>query len=368
MGIVALDFFCGAGGVTCGLRKSGIEVIAGFDIDASVKETYESNNPRSKFIEADISKLAADAKEQDGESRNSGSKEVIEDLLSDARATGSKILFAGCAPCQPFSKKNKQRGNFSDPRRTLLRDYADLVKAHLPDLVFMENVEGIARLEGDVLSYFQKILADNGYEYDCGILDMKDYGVPQKRKRFVLMASRISKIRLPEATHGEDKRPYNTVRDAIGHLPPIKAGESHESVPNHVSAVLSPLNLERIRKTPHDGGRRTSWPKELWLKCHLDKDGNPQKGHTDSYGRLHWEAPAPTLTTRFNSYSTGAYGHPTQDRALSLKEGALLQGFPEDYVFHGSPQAITRQIGNAVPPLFSRKIGETFLESLGGDL
>jgi len=147
--------------------------------------------------------------------------------------------------------------------------------------------------------------------------------------------------------------PYKTVRHVISHFPEIRAGEAHNEILNHVAASIMPINLERIRQTPHDGGGRHSWPRRLYLKCHKGS----YAGHTDVYGRMYWDRPAPALTGRCSSISNGRYGHPTQDRAISLREAASLQSFPDEYVFWGSNKHVALQIGNAVPVKLAEVLG-----------
>jgi DNA (cytosine-5)-methyltransferase 1 len=164
-------------------------------------------------------------------------------------------------------------------------------------------------------------------------------------------------VTLPQPQYGPDLKEYLSVEDAIAHYPPIQAGECHLTVPNHQAAKISKLNLARLASTQHDGGDRRTWAGQLILECH--KGGH--KGHSDVYGRLFWNKPAPTLTGRCNSISNGRYGHPNQDRALSLREAASLQTFADDYVFYGTPQHIARQIGNAVPVAFGKHLGDHIL-------
>lgn len=187
------------------------------------------------------------------------------------------------------------------------------------------------------------------------------YGVPQTRRRLVLLASQGAIPRLPAATHASR---MCTVRDAIGHYPAIEAGETSDQVANHVAARVMEWNLERLRHTPIDGGDRRSWPDELALDCH-----QKTSGYTDVYGRMAWERPAPTLTGRCNSISNGRFGHPEQNRAISLREAAAIQTFPDDYVFHGPNSHIAKQIGNAVPVEFAAVLGRHILDAhraLGG--
>ncbi len=347
MKIKAIDLFCGAGGVTRGLLDAGIDVIAGFDIDISLKKVYEENNIRQNGIKVQY----FDKKVE------SITKKDIYNLVGSktARKTNKeKFLLAGCAPCQPFSLKNKNRHDKTDHRRTLITYFADLVKETKPDFVFMENVAGLPRLEPDNLKYFTDILYEEGFSWKTKIVNALHYGVPQNRKRFVLLASKKNKVQIPEGEYDGIAKAYRTIGDTIQKLDPINAGEMHPAIPNHRASNLSPINKERIQYN-----NRLEWPEYLWLECH--KKILNTKGHTDSYGRLHWNKPAPTLTTKFFSFSNGRYGHPEQDRALSLREGALLQSFPENYIFYGeSIQSIAKQIGNAVPPKMATCFGKYF--------
>ena len=336
----AFDFFCGAGGLTRGLLDAGINVIAGFDCDERYRSTYEYNNPGVRFIQADI-------REMD-----------LKDLMSKGRLRKyNDVLFAGCAPCQSFSPQRKGNGRRHDA--TLLSEFGRLVDVALPGYVLIENVPGIARVRGfSTFRRFLRILEKNRYMYVHGILDAKRYGIPQNRRRLVLLATRYLRPSLPEPKHGTSLRPFRTVRQAISHFPVIGAGECHPDIPNHVAASVTELNLERLRYTPHDGGDRRSWPKRLRLECHK---GN-YKGHTDVYGRMLWDQPAPALTGRCNSISNGRYGHPEQDRAISLREAAAIQSFPDGYVFFGSNKHVALQIGNAVPVRLAEYLGKHFLK------
>jgi DNA (cytosine-5)-methyltransferase 1 len=232
--------------------------------------------------------------------------------------------------------------------------FGQLVEAIQPGQIIIENVPGIAKVDGfSTYRRFLKILAANAYQIAEGVLDAKHFGVPQTRRRYVLIAVRGRAASLPAAEFGRGLREYVTVRQAIAHYPPIEAGERDPLVPNHEAAAIAPINLRRIRSTPHDGGDRRSWPAELELVCHK---GN-YDGHTDVYGRMAWDRVAPTLTGRCNSISNGRYGHPCQDRAISLREAASLQTFGDAYVFCGKHQHIARQIGNAVPVKFGEALG-----------
>lgn len=336
--IEAIDFFCGAGGLTQGLKDAGIMVRAGIDNNDDYKETYKKNNKGVEFIPKDI----RDLKE--------------EEIRGHLSGQDNYTLFCGCAPCQPFSQHFKKDGSEDDERKFALHVFADIVDVIEPDFVFSENVPGIEdKYSGEVWNYFIQTLEDNDYYHSFNPVDAKDYGVPQRRKRMILLASKHDKTALPGKTHSNDS--YKTVRDAISDYPSIKAGEEDESYPNHKSAGLSELNKKRMRNTPKDGGSRKDWPKDLWLDCHK-KDG---VGYADVYGRMKWDEPSPTLTCKCYSISNGRFGHPEQNRAISLREAAKLQTFPDDYEFYGgSNYSIGSQIGNAVPPKLAEKIGLKF--------
>ena len=339
----AYDFFCGAGGLTRGLRAAGIQVVAGFDSDIRCRSTYERNNPPARFVCKDISETT----HQDLE-------------LTGPLPDGNSVLFAACAPCQPFSKHRKSSSCSGD--RTLLGEFARLVGACLPEYVLMENVPGMKRVKGfSTFRRFLRTLHLNGYRFAYDCLDAKHYGVPQNRRRLVLLASRGSRPSLPHPSHGPGRIAYTTVRDAIVNYPVIAAGECHPLVPNHVAAPVAAINLERLKRTPPDGGDRRSWPSHLHLPCHQGE----HCGHTDVYGRMSWGRPAPALTGRCNSISNGRYGHPNQNRAISLREAAALQSFPDDYRFYGTRTHIAKQIGNAVPVRFAEHLGRHIVQNKG---
>ena len=222
----------------------------------------------------------------------------------------------------------------------------------------MENVPGMQtfRIEGSPLETFLDALGEKGYQYECKVISAADYGVPQPRKRLIVIASLYGKPVLPEITNGKGKLPYSTVGEWITGLKPLNAGEYDENDLDHCAARLSGINLERIRNTPMGGGRE-SWPEHLKLDCH-----KKHSGHTDVYGRLSYDKMSVTLTTRCTSYSNGRYGHPEQDRALTIREAACLQTFPRDFRFVGSFVEKTIQVGNAVPPLLSQKLATAFLK------
>lgn len=336
--IHAFDFFCGCGGTSAGLRAAGIKIVFALDNDADAGQTYRTNFPKTAFVDKDIRLFSVNQ-----------FKRYVK------RSKDNPILFSACAPCQPFSKQNRHKRR-NDVRKPLLLEITAYLEAIKPDYIFLENVPEMRKRGGarGPFTDFISVLETNDYFYDQGVVASRDYGAPQLRKRLVLVASRHGPIEFPPATHGPGtKKPaFVTVRDAIKHLPPIKAGEEHSSVKNHRAAALSALNLDRIRATP-EGGDRRDWDASLAVPCH-----KTYGGHTDVYGRLRWNKPAPALTTRCISYSNGRYGHPEQDRAISVREAANLQTFPEDFVFEGNLNSMARQIGNAVPVTLAQVFGE----------
>lgn len=336
----AIDFFCGGGGMTRGLLDAGIDVLFGLDSNPSCQRTYQNNN-HIPYLNRDILNVTVE--------------ELVEEfpLLLD----NDELLMVGCAPCQPFSVLNP-RNPAEHIAVNLLNEFGRLVEGLHPAHIMVENVPGIRGRGADVLSQFLEMLEREGYNYDMDIINAKDYGVPQNRKRFVLIASRRFEPHIPNATHGNDEGllPYVTVFDTIHEYPPIAAGETNENIPNHRAAQVSDLNLKRLENTPHDGGGRLQWPKDLQLNCHQNF-----VGHTDVYGRMYWNRVAPTLTVKCFSLSNGRFAHPEQDRAISLREAAALQTFSDDYVFEGNLQEIGRQIGNAVPVLLAHVLGEYIL-------
>jgi DNA (cytosine-5)-methyltransferase 1 len=343
MKIKVFDFFSGCGGTSAGLQAAGMEIVFGLDVDPDAAATFRWNFPQAQFLQTDLTRLRANR---------------LQSLVSSHRS--GPILFCGCAPCQPFSKQNSHR-RVTDNRIPLLSHFGRLVRYFRPEFVLVENVPGLQAIsqEPGPLPGFANLLHKLDYQVVMGTIDCCDYGVPQKRQRFVLLASNIGNIGLPPKTHGlaVGEARFSTVGEWIADLPPIEAGQECESVPNHRAAGLSPMNLRRIRATP-PGGSRLDWPSKLTLACHAG-----HTGHTDVYGRLRMDQPASALTTRCISLSNGRFGHPVQDRALSVREAASLQTFGRDFRFFGSLNSMARQIGNAVPTLLARCLGECFVLS-----
>ena len=344
--MIAFDFFCGAGGLSKGLSLAGIEVLAGIDNNTLCQDTYNKNNYPSRFIQADM--------------REYTPQDLITAFPLLREIDSNNLLLAGCAPCQPFSKANKSSTHSSDA--TLLSQFGRFVEFFLPGQVMIENVPGIAKVKGNsTFKRFIRLLKDKDYSVIYKPINAKFFGVPQNRVRLLVLATRGVSAAFPPATHAinpkNGQKRLVTVRDTIAHFPPLSAGQGDTEIPNHVAANLSLLNLTRLRFTPHDGGGRQDWPEHLLLPCHT----NGHTGHTDVYGRMFWDKPSPTLTCKCQSISNGRYAHPEQDRAISLREAAALQTFPDDYIFYGSNTSIASQIGNAVPVLLGKIIGTYFL-------
>ena len=345
MHVSAVDIFCGVGGLTLGLREAGISVEAGIDLDPACEYSYSLAG--ATFVKADVEELA----------RNDASG--VARLFSpeaDVR------LLAGCAPCQPFSPLTQGRDQTSHPQWSLLRSFGHLVRALRPEIVTMENVCQLRFHE--VFVDFVDLLTQLGYNVNSPEnmrVDCPQYGVPQHRRRLVLLASRLGPIEL-RSPDVRSRELYPSVRQAIGHLPPIEAGEVHPDDPLHRAQGLSDTNLRRIRRSK-PGGSWRDWDEALRLDCHKGPRG---ASYTPVYGRMEWDKPAPTITTQFYNYGSGRFGHPEQDRPISLREGALLQGFPADLRFasderEASMDTVGRLIGNAVPPPLGTAIGESVL-------
>jgi DNA (cytosine-5)-methyltransferase 1 len=333
--IVAVDLFCGAGGLTNGLLSAGVDVRLGIDLDKACRHPYETNNAGAKFILRDITKITpAD--------------------LADAWKGAEVKLLAGCAPCQPFSSYTQGHDWKRRDQWSLLLSFAELVKKCKPDLVTMENVPSLAR--HDVFVEFLRSLEELGYHTVWDVLDCRNFGIPQSRKRLVLIASRLGIPELPKATHIKTK--WNTVRKAIGKLPSIKAGEADKRDPLHTSSKLTEINLLRIRASK-PGGTWRDWPADLVAPCHKRDSGTTYPG---VYARMEWDAPSPTITGQCYGFGNGRFGHPKQERALSLREAAILQTFSKTYSFVPRDSRVEMKnvgqlIGNAVPPKLAKIIG-----------
>lgn len=339
-----IDLFCGAGALTQGFVLEGFNVVAGLDADGSCKYAYETNNSGALFIEKKI-------------------EDVTGVELAQHYPEGHVKILVGCAPCQPYSPYNKARQD-KDEKWKLLSNFADLISEIEPDIVSMENVPDLAAFkEGEVYQTFVGRL-ENDYDYTVTPyrdVFCPDYGVPQRRKRLVLFASKYGKLEILPATHTTDQ--YNKVEDAIRNLESLQAGQVSQTDPYHKASRLSELNLRRI-KASVPGGTWRDWPEELVAPCHLEESGN---NYSSVYGRMKWDELAPTITTQCYGFGNGRFGHPDtkQNRAISLREAARLQTFPDDYKFvdpetqHYSTTVIGRLIGNAVPVKLAQVIARS---------
>ena len=338
--IEVVDLFCGIGGLSYGMKSEGLKIKAGFDVDETCQYAYETNT-EAKFIFKDI-------------------KAVRKEDITPFYSKKSIKVLAGCAPCQPFSSYAFKNKNKDEKKYNLLYEFGRLVKDVQPDIVTMENVPAIISFKlQPVLKDFIKTLEIDGFHVSYQIVYCPNYGIPQKRKRLVLLASKLGEIELIPPTH--QKENYVTVRDVIGNLPPLLAGEECPTDKLHRCRALSVLNMERMKATPYGGSWR-DWPKELLLDCHKKEKG---KSFGNVYGRMTWDAPAPTMTTLCTGIGNGRFGHPVQNRAISAREAALLQTFPSTYKFFQNEKEVSlskvsRYIGNAVPP----KLGAVIAESI----
>jgi DNA (cytosine-5)-methyltransferase 1 len=338
-GLNFYDFFSGCGGTSRGMSAAGMAVRLGLDIDPDAARTFRANFPGSEFICQDIRSLKT--------------SDVSHLVIRDNQPT----VFGACAPCQPFSKQNRQKKG-DDVRKTLLPEFHRFVREFRPEYIFIENVPGMQsmdKVEGP-FAEFIKLLKKLNYWYDYKVVMAYHYGVPQRRRRLVLIASLLGPIKIPQPTHGPGTEHLDlpTVGEWISGLPALSAGETCAEDPMHRAALLSEINLERISKTPIGGGRE-DWPEHLWLDCHRDHGG-----HSDVYGRMSWDKPSSALTTRCISLSNGRFGHPEQNRAISVREAACIQTFPRDFVFHGNLNSMARQVGNAVPVRMAEVFGMEF--------
>ena len=343
LNISAIDLFCGIGGLSYGLKKAGIKIKVGIDQDKSCEYAYTRNN-KTDFIGDDITNLK-------GEELNN--KYWLDEQI--------KIL-VGCAPCQPFSThSNKVKGKENTGKWNLLNEFLRLVEETTPNIVSMENVPNLSNK--DIFRKFKESLESLGYKVSYQNVYCPDYGVPQKRRRLVLLASQFGEITLIPKTKSPEK--YKTTKDAIGHLEKIKNGEKSKTDLLHFTTELTEINLKRI-KASKPKGSWLDWDEELRLACHKKSSGSTYKS---VYGRMSWDEPSPTITTQFYNFGTGRFGHPEQDRALTIREAALLQTFPKNYKFYENKEDITlakisTHIGNAVPVDLGYVIGKSILNHI----
>ncbi|MCY4656838.1 MAG: DNA cytosine methyltransferase [Gammaproteobacteria bacterium] len=338
-----VDLFCGAGGLTYGLETAGIKVAEGVDIDERCRYPFEKQTS-ARFVNKDIF-------------------EYEPHKILDAWNGAEYKVLVGCAPCQPYSTYSQKSLGKSKERRSLISRFATLIKEARPDIVSMENVPLLAQ-KNEFLE-FKAQLAELDYWIDDLVIDCREYGIPQRRRRLVLLASNLGAISMNPGRF-LDPASWTNVKSTIGHLPELSAGEIHEHDKLHRTSRLSEVNLQRIRHSL-PGGTWRDWPKTLRSPCHQRESGRTYGG---VYGRMEWEKPSPTITGQCYAFGTGRFGHPTQDRALSLREAALLQTFPYDYEFYPSDERfpgiapLGRLIGNAVPPVLGNAIGESIVRHI----
>jgi DNA (cytosine-5)-methyltransferase 1 len=343
LNVSAIDLFCGIGGLSYGLKKAGINIKAGIDQDKTCEYAYSKNN-KAEFIGGDITNLKGS------------------DLIDRFWKEDQIKILVGCAPCQPFSThSNKVKGKENTGKWNLLDEFLRLVEETTPNIVSMENVPNLSNK--DIFVKFKSTLEELGYKISYQNVYCPDYGIPQKRRRLVLLASRYGKISLIPKTKSPEK--YKTTKDAISHLPKLKNGEKDKLDALHFTTELTEINIKRI-KASKPNGTWLDWDEDLRLECHKKSSGNTYKS---VYGRMSWDEPSPTITTQFYNFGTGRFGHPEQNRALTIREAALLQTFPENYKFYKNEEdiALTKigvHIGNAVPVNLGYVIGKSIIKHL----
>lgn len=340
-----IDLFSGCGGVTQGFKNKKFSVLAAVEWDHIIAETYKLNHPEVVMYKRDIKSV------------------TLKEILKDCSLQPNKLtVLSVCAPCQPFSRQT--RLNRVDERLELVLETERFVKALRPQYVIIENVPGLAKEKNrQILDRLVEELRGNlGYFVSAPqIVDAVNYGTPQFRKRLILLCSRDGKeLSLPAYTHvmpekatATNKQKWQLVKDAFLDIPELSAGHQSATDPLHKARNHTELNLKRIRHIPHNGGSRNSLPVELQLNCHKNRSG-----YNDVYGRLDLNRPANTLTTGCTNFTRGRFAHPTEDRAITPREAARLQTFPDSYEFKGNYEQISSQIGNAVPV----KLAEVFAE------
>lgn len=338
--LAGIDLFCGAGGLTYGLQKAGIRIVAGIDLDPACEFPFTSNNG-THFIKADVRQLTARR-------------------LSRLYPSGAIRLLAGCAPCRPFSPFRRGTVNWNLDEWGLLREFSRLVEGLRPELVTMENVPGLASRR--MFRQFIQTLRTLGYHVDWKSVYCPRLGIPQHRRRLVLLASLIGSVKVPSGSLSPEE--YRTVRETIASLPSLAAGETDPRDRLHKARSVTETNLRRLRSS-RPGGSWKDWAKELRAPCHRKKTGST---YQSVYSRMVWDEPSPTITTQAYNFGTGRFGHPAQDRSITLREAALLQTFPRHYRFV-EPRArvflarVGRLIGNAVPPRLALFVGKELMRA-----
>jgi DNA (cytosine-5)-methyltransferase 1 len=336
--LTSIDLFSGAGGLSCGLMQEKFHVVAAVEMDPVSAKSYALNHKKTKLIVDDVRQVRGP-----------------QILKRAGLGRGELDLLTGCPPCQAFStlrtRRRKQKSD--DPSKDLILEILRLIRSIRPRAVIVENVPGLA--SDDHFANFRAGLKQAGYQSDWTVLDASDFGVPQRRKRLILIALRGKEIPIGWASYCGDRR---TVRDTIGHLiSPGKSGDILHDIPEK----RTPAMMERIKATPKNGGSRHDISSELQCACHTRING-----FKDVYGRMAWDDVAPTITSGCNNPSRGRFLHPEDDRAITLREAALLQTFPENYefCFERGKEHIAYQIGNAFPPDMIRPIARIISHEL----
>ncbi len=348
-----LDLFSGAGGTGLGFAAVGFEIVGAIEINENAAKTYR-RNLNVKVNRDDIDNIDA--------------QRFRRDLGLDR---GQLTVMVGCPPCQGFSRMRNENG-VEDKRNRLVLRYAAFVKEFMPRYAIFENVPGLWRTQHGKQLYgeLRTLINELGYQIQEQVVEVADFGVPQHRKRVIVIAA-ARKLSLPylSPTHSNPEKittdksrlkPWMTVREAIRRYPPLVAGQNGEAngtYPNHIASKTGEKVLEFIRQVPPNGGSRTDVVEEHWLRCHIE-----HRGHKDVYGRVAWDRPANTITSGCTNPSKGRFVHPEQDRAITPREAAALQGFPDSFVFEG--RSIPSQIGNAVPPPLAGAIASSIRECL----
>lgn len=327
----AIDLFSGAGGLTCGLKQAGFNVLSGVEINSVAADTYRKNHPNSHLFLADIRQLSPNK------------------VMSDLGIKKEELtLLAGCPPCQGFSAlrtKNKAL-SLDDPRNDLIFEFLKWVEVFLPQIVMLENVPSLAKDQRMIVMCNRLELLGYCITPDSlRVEDISKYGVPQRRRRMILLVSRKGEIKISKSCFAK-----KTVQDAISKLEPAgQSGDLLHDFPEKRTEKIKKL----ISLIPKNGGSRSDLPHEYWLNCHK----RYPEGFKDVYGRMSWSEVAPTITGGCTNPSKGRFLHPEEDRAITLREAALLQTFPQDYYFpvNAGKDAIALMIGNALPPEFIKQ-------------
>jgi DNA (cytosine-5)-methyltransferase 1 len=342
--VCGVDLFCGAGGLAFGLQRAGISIAAGIDLDP-VSEFPFTANCHARFIRADVRDLR------------------VSDL-SKLYPSGAVRLLAGCAPCRPFSPFRRGTDNSNDEEWGLLAEFGRLAAGLRPELLTMENVPGLA--SKPIFRDFVSQLHRFGYHVDSRSVYCPRFGVPQHRRRLVLLASLIGPVKVPAGVLPPER--YRTVRDALASLPKLAAGGVDPTDRLHRARSVTGTNLRRLRSS-QPGGTWKDWPASLRAMCHRKKTG---MSYQSVYARMVWDEPAPTITTQAYNFGTGRFGHPEQDRSITLREAALLQTFPRRFRFVKPREKVIfvhvgRLIGNAVPPRLAYFVGKEIMRTAAAE-